>query len=366
MPRSARLYYPGGFFHLISRFYNRSWLMDGAAERLHYLKLYEKVAQRTDATVLAWCLMSSHIHLVVKAGNDPLSVLMKAVNTGFANWVNKRKGRAGAVFSDRYKAILVEGEPFLLELVRYVHNNPVRAGVVVAPEESSWSSHRAYLGLEAPPDWLNTGVILGRFSRSVGHARRMFQRFVLNGVDEGSRGDLSNHGGDHSARKLRRLVGDGLRLSDAIVGSEQFASRVLEQMEQVDFMGTTVRAFERSELVGRRPPLAEIIATTCAVVGLEPWVFEQRPKARLSVRARQIITWLWVQRYGGRQVELGRHLSISVSLVSRWYGRAVSALPELEVEIDQIVGLLPPPTPDHGQSLESNTRYSVMVYDGAW
>ena len=366
MPRSARLYFPGGIFHLISRFYNRKPLMSGAAERLHYLQLHEKATNRSDATVLAWCLMSSHIHLVVKAGEAPLSVLMKAVNTGFANWLNRRKGRLGAVFADRYKAILVEDERYLLELVRYVHNNPVRAGVVATPEESTWSSHGAYMGLEAAPDWLDTGIVLGRFSASLGHARRMFNNYVLDGVGEECRGDLSNHGRQRSAEKLTRLVGDGLRLSDAIVGSNQFATRVLEQMATEDVPVPAVRALDHTELVARRPPLSEIIAATCAVVGLEPWVFEQRPKAQLSARARRIIAWLWVQRYGGRQVDLARHLKVAVSLVSRWHGRAVSALPDLEVEMDQIETLVPAPMPSGERSPRSNIRYSVMVYDGTW
>ncbi len=329
MPRSARLYYPGGYFHLISRFYNHQRLMEGAAERLRYLHLHEKIAERSDATVLAWCLMSSHIHLVVRAGEAPLSELMKAVNTGFATWLNRHRGRIGAVFADRYKSILVEDEPYLLQLVRYVHNNPVRAKVAASPADSPWSSHRAYTGLEATPDWLNTDLVLGRFSPTRSQAQKKFHEFTLEGIDECTRADLSDHDGDTAARKLVRIVGDGTRLSDAIVGSQEFASEVLEQMG--GYTGINLSALDQGQMAAQRPSLEEVIATTCAVVGLEPWVFEQQPKSRLSVHARRIITWLWVRRFGGRQVDLARHFNVASSLVSRWYGRAVANLPDLEV-----------------------------------
>ena len=110
MSRSARLHYPGGVFHIISRCVNREFLLEGAAERARYVSLLEAASLPTDARVLACCVMSNHVPLVVRAGEEPLARLMKRVNTGYALWKNKRNRRLGPLFAGRYKALLVEHE----------------------------------------------------------------------------------------------------------------------------------------------------------------------------------------------------------------------------------------------------------------
>ena len=124
MPRHARLHYPGGIYHLISRFVNRSYLIKTDEDRNQYLRLLGNASGKSDAIILGYCLMSSHVHLVVRAGSDSLEGLMKSVNAGFAGWINRRsKRRKGPVFMERYKSILVDEEAYLVELVRYVHTD---------------------------------------------------------------------------------------------------------------------------------------------------------------------------------------------------------------------------------------------------
>jgi putative transposase len=170
MPRAARLHYPGGIFHIVSRCLNREYLLDGETERAYYIALLGRVLSRTDHRVLAWCLMSNHVHLVVEAGEAPLARLMKPLHTGYAVWKNTQDGRLGPVFAERYRSILVERDAHLDELVRYVHLNPVRAGVVTSPEASRWTSHRAYLGADPCPVWLDIRVVLSRFARDAKEA----------------------------------------------------------------------------------------------------------------------------------------------------------------------------------------------------
>jgi putative transposase len=167
--------------------------------------------------------MSNHIHLIVRSGTDPLSRLMKPLNTGFAVWLSKRIAARGPVFADRFKSILVDEEAYLLELIRYVHNNPVRAGVVLDPSSSEWSSHRSYIGMEKCPPWLNIGYILGMFSSDTEEARGLFHQFVLEGRDEGRRPDLSGDGLKNMGRDVESGFGDGWRISGPIVGDKAFA-----------------------------------------------------------------------------------------------------------------------------------------------
>jgi putative transposase len=178
MPRYARLHYPGGLFHIISRCLNHEFLINSDEDRRKYLSLLQSALSRCDATLLAWCLMSGHVHLVVRAGDDPLDKLMKPLHSGYAGWKNRRAGRVGPVFAGRFKSPLVDADTYLLELVRYVHNNPVRARQAPRAALSPWSSHRAYVGMEPAPPWLNMGEVLGMFSSDPKRARQRFAAFV--------------------------------------------------------------------------------------------------------------------------------------------------------------------------------------------
>ena len=336
MPRYARLYYPEGVFHIISRCLNRQFLIEGPQDRGKYLQLIGSSLKRSDATVLAWCLMSSHIHLVVRAGNDPLEKLMKPLHTGYAIWKNKRVGRLGPVFSGRYISPLEEEEAYLLELIRYVHNNPVRAGVVSRPELSGWSSHRAYLGLERAPEWLNIGIVLDHFSKDSERARCAFEEFVAEGIAEVRRPEFSGGVVDRVRRSATANTGDSWRLSQPIIGSEEFAAKVVADLREREGAKLPEASPNR-----RRPELEELIAATCAVMNIEDWEFEQQSKRRGPSTARQIITWIWVQVFDGTQAQVSRTMKVYSSLVSTWYGKATQRLPELDQLISEILNSLP-------------------------
>ena len=307
MPRTARLYVPDGVFHLISRAVDHHFLFDGDAERAHYLGLLGATLRRTDARVLAWCVMSNHVHLVVQAGQQPLWRLMKAVHVGYANWKNHRDARIGPLFAGRYKAILVDQEEYLLELVRYVHLNPVRAQVVGRPEDSMWSSHRAYVGLEKAPPWLGTRDVLERFGDETLSARQGFADFVAEGI-EGERSPLlSGDGRDALRRVMMPMLGDGRRVSDAIVGSEAF---VAETMGRLGKFSGNMRIRPKAERERRRPPADRLIDLICEIVDVDRIMFDQAPKARGPRLVRQVLARIWVGAYRGLRVDLARELRV--------------------------------------------------------
>jgi putative transposase len=162
MPRYARFHVTGGLFHVISRFHDKRFYLDIEGARQQYLELLGKAALTHDSQIIAYCLMSSHIHLVLQLGNDPLGRLTKQIHAPFGNWINKRRKGLGAILADRPKSVLVHSETYGMSLIRYVHNNPIRAGVVERAAYSGWTSHRAYMGLEACPSWLATEAVFGR------------------------------------------------------------------------------------------------------------------------------------------------------------------------------------------------------------
>ena len=163
MARRGRLSVEGGVFHVVSRFARDEWWLDREGARDAYLRYLGEASQAGGVEVLAYCLMSNHVHLVVVQGERPLERFTKSLHTGFAGWAHRgargKKAR-GAVFADRPRTLLVEQDSYLLSLVRYVHNNPVRAGVSRFARSSEWSSHQAYIGRVEAPEWLRLGYVL--------------------------------------------------------------------------------------------------------------------------------------------------------------------------------------------------------------
>ena len=149
------------------------------------------------------------LHLVLQAGDSPLSRGLQNLSFRYTRWVNAREKRTGHLFQGRYKALLVDGDNYLLELVRYIHLNPLRAGMVGNPDEYSWTSHHAYLGRDDLP-WLTTEDILGQFGGKIAHARQGYARFIHDGHVEEYRKEF--HCGENDPR---------------ILGSDDFAQTVL-------------------------------------------------------------------------------------------------------------------------------------------
>lgn len=161
------------------------------------------------------CVLPNHIHLALQVGDIPLSGIMQSLVGRYTRWVNWRKRRAGHLFQGRYKAIMVDADAYLTELVRYIHLNPVRAGMVGDPGEYPWSSHRAFCGKEAI-DWLTTEFVLGCMSHVESAARQKFAEFVVDGIANGHRPEF--HGGSG--------------IDSRLLGDDTFAGKVLDEAER--------------------------------------------------------------------------------------------------------------------------------------
>ncbi|MBA3396333.1 MAG: transposase [Deltaproteobacteria bacterium] len=162
MPRFARCSIPGLVHHLRWRFVDREWFIRNDEEREKYLQLLAYALTDSDWRCLAFCLMSNHLHFAMVAGSTPLASWSRKVNVPFAAWMNERYQRLGSLFAERAgesAMYLVEREAATLA---YIHNNPVRAGVVELARDSTWSSHDIYLGKRPCPPWLHVSEGLER------------------------------------------------------------------------------------------------------------------------------------------------------------------------------------------------------------
>ncbi|MGC8811877.1 MAG: transposase, partial [bacterium] len=155
MPRQARLDAPGTLHHIIIRGIDGLQIFKDNEDRLNFISRLRDLLKDTGNRVLAWVLMENHIHLLLFSGSLGIVSFMRRLLTGYALYYNRKYQRKGHLFQNRYKSIVCEEEPYLLELVRYIHLNPLRAGLVKTVEaldQYPWSGHGVLIG-EFKNDW---------------------------------------------------------------------------------------------------------------------------------------------------------------------------------------------------------------------
>jgi putative transposase len=188
MTRPLRIEYPGAFYHVTSRGNEQKDIFKSRKDREKFLNYLESATERYGAVIHAFCLMNNHYHILLETPTGNLSQIMRHLNGAYTTYFNIKRKRAGHLFQGRYMAILVEADSYGLELSRYIHLNPLRAGSVNRPEEYEWSSYRHYIGLAKAPSWLKTGFVLDVFGGK--DAERKYREFVNEGMKEESESPL--------------------------------------------------------------------------------------------------------------------------------------------------------------------------------
>ena len=205
MPRPPRIWYPGALYHVMARGDNREAIFFASPDYRTYLFMLRRALRRYDGRLLAYALMTNHVHLFVETGQThPVSKIMQSINTAYTFYMHRRYKRVGHIFQGRFHAILVEKDSYALEVTRYIHLNPVRAGMVRRPEDYRWSSYRAYLGMVAEP-FVESRTILDMISAS-GAQRQQYAEFVRDRLQE-----------ELTAQMLQRCW---------VLGSPAFVSRI--------------------------------------------------------------------------------------------------------------------------------------------
>lgn len=177
MARLPRLHVPGAIYHVTARGNHRQNIFFKSGDRKLLDSIMAAALDHTGARVHAYCWMTNHVHLLVQIAEDPLGRLMQRVGTRFARTIQKELHTTGHLFENRYHAVLVDVDNYFLELLRYIHLNPVRAGIVQAAHQYRWSSHRAYLGKSSQP-WVHTNFALRMFAPEEIQARARYEAFI--------------------------------------------------------------------------------------------------------------------------------------------------------------------------------------------
>jgi REP element-mobilizing transposase RayT len=183
MPRPLRLHVPGAFYHVTLRGNHRQNLFFAPADRSLFNELTAEVIERFAARLHAYCLMTNHVHLLIQVGEAPLGRLMLRIAGQYARTIQRHLRTTGHLFEKRYYPVLVDADEYLLELLRYIHLNPVRAHMVSNAADYPWSGHHAYLGTRSEP-WVTTDFALAMLHPHRDQATEAYARFVNQGCGQ--------------------------------------------------------------------------------------------------------------------------------------------------------------------------------------
>jgi putative transposase len=316
MPRQSRIDAAGAVHHIIVRGIERSDLFECNADRDHFVHRLGNIINETETICYAWALMNNHFHLLLRTGRTPISTVMRRLQTGYALWYNRRHKRAGHLFQNRYKSILCQEDAYLLELVRYIHLNPLRAGLVKSLEQLDaykYSGHSVLTGAEEH-SWQETDGILSLFGKRRSSARRAYRAFVERGIAQGNRSDLvgggliRSAGGWEGVQALKKAK-TYQRSDERILGDSDFVSQVLAETEEKLARSQALRASGID-----REAIAQRIAALTGIKPDEVWAKGKYPRI---VEARSLYCYWMVRELGVNMSELGRELGLSITSVSK-------------------------------------------------
>jgi hypothetical protein len=261
-------------------------------------------------------MLDNHVHLLLRTGSAPVAVFMSRLLTGYAGWFNRKYKRHGQLFQNRYKSILCQEDPYLKELVRYIHLNPLRAGLakdLKALDVNPWCGHSALMGKNEQP-WQNLDYVYRLFSNRKREARKNYRRFVENGISEGRRPDLTGGGllrsiGGWTGLKEFRKAGIRVKGDERILGDSDFVKTVLASAKE--------SLEERYLLKAQGIDFDQVVVRVSEVMNIKPDQVIAYGKSPQTVKARSLLCFWAHRKLGMTTIEIARRLNISQPAASR-------------------------------------------------
>lgn len=298
MSRPLRIEFADAVYHVTARGDRREAIFEDDGDRATLLRILGDAMLRFDARILAFCLMGNHYHLVLRTRRANLSQLMRHTNGVYTQAFNRRHTKVGHVFQGRFKAILVDSDAYLLQVCRYVDLNPVRARLIDDPTAWRWSSCRMHLGIDQPPAWLDSTILLAQSlgrnlltTQDLHAARRRYAESMAGGRDA-------------------QLWTQALR-QQIYLGDEQFVARMQSQQSP----GATDDASDHPLMMPSHPRAGVVPREqTRPPLTLQHWLDAMPTREHALHQAHMV---------GGLSLTaMARELGLSVSRVSRLVARA--------------------------------------------
>ena len=337
MPRKARIDAPGALHHVMVRGIERKAIFKDRYDRTNFVKRLDTILSETETPCYAWVLMHNHVHLLLKTGLTPIATVMRRLLTGYAQQFNRRHRRHGHLFQNRYKSFLCQEDAYLLELVRYIHLNPLRANVVKdlkSLRQYAWCGHSVLMG-QVRYEWQDTDYVLRLFGKKAAEARKAYAAFVAKGQHQGRRPNLVGGGLIRSVggwAALRGHQSDDIRIKgdERILGDSDFVEKVLKKANE--------HLAQRTLLQASGPDLAQLIKKVANFYQIDIAELKTASKARPVSLARSILCYLAVRKLLFSCAEVARALNITPSAVSKAVTKGYALANRKKFEMD-ILGI---------------------------
>ncbi len=312
MPRTARLDAPGVLHHIMIRGIERRKIFLSNRDREDFIERLEYLCPDMQIKCYAWSFMPNHAHFLFRSGTAPISRLMRRLLTGYVVGFNKRHKRSGQLFQNRYKSIICQEDIYLQELVRYIHLNPIRAGLVQTLDELKrypYTGHSTLMG-KTKRAWQDTIFVLGYFEESESPARKAYERFMKDGIQQGRRKELTGGGLIRSLggwTAVREALGSDIQVmsDERILGDADFVDSVISQSEE---------QFERRYKLRRQGyDLSRIAKRVSEVLGMTPDEVYLKGRQERKVKARSLLCYWAARELGLSHTELAKKLEMSIA-----------------------------------------------------
>jgi len=284
MARPLRIEFPGAFYHVMHRGNGGLNIFKSKRDREKFLGYLGKAVKRYGLKIHTYCLMTNHYHLLVETPQANLSQAMKWINVSYAIYFNRKRQLTGHLFQGRFKSILIDADDYLTQLSRYIHLNPIRAGIVDHLKNYQWSSYPAFSGYGKATKWLKTHWLLSQFGNKKRIAEKRYRNFVETGLIE----DLEKPSKDI--------------IAGCILGDVDFVNWVKK-----NFLGKELTHKEIPQLKHLKPGLLldDIIPTICDEYNCDQETI--RRKGKKKNMARDVAIYLSRELTGESGVSLGRY-----------------------------------------------------------
>jgi REP element-mobilizing transposase RayT len=314
MPRKARIDAPGALHHIMARGIEGRPIFQSDFDRNDFIKRLALIIEETETKCFAWALIPNHFHLLLKTEFVPVAKVMLRLLTGYAVSYNLRHNRQGHLFQNRYKSILCQEDSYLLELVRYIHLNPLRANLV--PDMKSldkypFCGHSSLMG-KIKRDWQDVRGVLRLYGKNISQARRKYKDFVLKGIDQGRRDDLTGGGlvrsvGGWQSVKAMRKAKLWQKSDERILGDGDFVENALTAARE--------HLEHKYSLQAQGYDLDTVTDRVCELLGVTRKDIWTSGKEHYRVQARSLLCFwasrdLWIS-----QSELSRKLKLSPAAI---------------------------------------------------
>ena len=241
MPRTARRKSETNIYHIMIRDINRQNIFVDDEDNERFLDTLAKYRREVEYELYAYCLMGNHIHLLIKEGNEALSNTMRRIGASYVYWYNWQHDRKGHLFQDRYKSEPVEDDTYFLTVLRYIHQNPLKAGIANNIELYKWSSYQEYIN-EAKI--VSVDFALAMFAGNRAKALEGFRDFNL-AVNNDQCLEITAGRKTISDKTIRQLVANKYKIELASLPSEELETQaeVLKYLKRLD--GASLRQLSR-------------------------------------------------------------------------------------------------------------------------